>query len=401
MKREYITLTALFLGQGLTGSIISLLTLTSTLVGNLLSPLNYLKTLPITATVLGSALMVYYASFLMSRYGRRAAFIAGSLIGLSGSIVSLVAIYYHNFYLFVFSTFIIGGATVFNQYYRFAAAEVFESENMKKRCTSFIIGGGIIGGVLGPFLATKGAYLFNDHFFLGTFLISSVIFFLTTLTQLFINLPESSVVAKEKSTNEIIIKNSPDRNPVKSDDFIIGTLSCALGFAIMTLLMNAAPLAMLQANFDMSQSAVVLQWHFFAMYAPALIFPFIVSKLSTFHFIVLGALFFLAGILIAFCIDSLNGYSISLIAIGIGWSFMFSGGTFLINKHSQPAVKHKLQGLNSSITYLCNLVASFSVGMLMVNEHSWLIVNTVSGLIMMVFLIYMISTKLKSTTKVS
>lgn len=389
MNKEYITLTALFLGQGLTGSIISLLTLTSTLAGNMLSPVSYLTTLPVTATVLGAALMVYYASFLMSRYGRRTAFAIGSLIGLAGSILAITAIFYHSFALFVFSTFIIGGATVFNQYYRFAAAEVFDSESMKKRCTSFIIGGGILGGVLGPFLATQGAYQFSNHVFLGTFLISASVFVLTLLTQMFIILPKSEMVVKGKNSSDSDTGSNLYRHTIRSNDFIIGTLSCALGFAVMTLLMNSAPLAMHHAHFDINQSAVVLQWHFFAMYAPALLLPFILSKLSTFNLIALGALLFLVGVLVALCLDASMGYLISLIAVGIGWSFMFSGGTFLINRCSLPEVKHKVQGLNSSMTYLCNLVASFSVGMFMINERGWWVVNAMSGLIMIIFLIYL------------
>ena len=222
MNKEYITLTALFLGQGLTGSIISLLTLTSTLAGNMLSPVSYLTTLPVTATVLGAALMVYYASFLMSRYGRRTAFAIGSLIGLAGSILAIAAIFYHSFASFVFSTFIIGGATVFNQYYRFAAAEVFDSESMKKRCTSFIIGGGILGGVLGPFLATQGAYQFSNHVFLGTFLISASVFVLTLLTQMFIILPKSEMVVKGKSSSDSDTGSNLYRHTIRSNDFIIG-----------------------------------------------------------------------------------------------------------------------------------------------------------------------------------
>ncbi|MDO4905508.1 MAG: hypothetical protein Q4A16_08165, partial [Lautropia sp.] len=57
--KKYITLAAFFLGQGLTGTVISLLTLTSALVGKQLAPVPSLATLPITMTVLGSLVMSY------------------------------------------------------------------------------------------------------------------------------------------------------------------------------------------------------------------------------------------------------------------------------------------------------------------------------------------------------
>ncbi|PPZ39173.1 multidrug resistance protein, partial [Escherichia coli] len=61
----------LVLGQGLTGSIISLITLSSTLVGILMTPVPLLTTLPITSTVCGATLMIYSVSSLMAKYGRR------------------------------------------------------------------------------------------------------------------------------------------------------------------------------------------------------------------------------------------------------------------------------------------------------------------------------------------
>ncbi|MDF7679962.1 MFS transporter [Enterobacteriaceae bacterium ESL0689] len=386
MNRKYITALALIIGQGLTGSIISLLTLTSTLVANRLSPVPYLVTLPITATVMGAAIMVYYASFLMSAYGRRTAFTIGSSIGLLGSILAIIAIYYQLFSLFTFSTFILGGATVFNQYYRFAGAEVFDTESGKKKCTSLIIGGGIIGGVIGPMIATKGQSMFPDHIFLGTFLISGMVFILAWISQLFISLPGTIVVSEKNNDSipEVEIKSV-----LSSSQFITGTLSCALGFSIMTLVMNATPLAMHHAYYVIQESAFVLQCHFFSMYAPALFLPLLISRLKTVHIIQCGAIFFVVGSIIPFYYDEYVGYIFALSAVGIGWSFMFTGGTFLINQIANQKIKYKIQGINSLFTYMLNLVASLSVGFFMNIAHGWLIINGVVIFVMLFFLVYM------------
>jgi len=387
MNTKNVTVLALIVGQGLTGSVISLLTLTSTLVGNRLSPVPYLVTLPITATVVGAAIMVYYASFLMNAYGRRTAFSIGSGIGLLGSILAIAAVYYQLFSLFTFSTFILGGATVFNQYYRFAGAEVFDNESGKKKCTSLIIGGGIIGGVIGPLIATKGASMFPEHLFLGSFLISGVVFILAWISQLFISLPRTTAV---NTKNNDIFSESEIKTVISSSQFITGTLSCALGFSFMTLVMNATPLAMHHAHYNIQESAFVLQWHFFAMYAPALFLPLLISRLKTPHIIQCGAVFFIAGAIFPFYYDEFTGYIFALSAIGIGWSFMFTGGTFLINQISHPKIKHKIQGINSSATYMLNLIASLSVGFFMNNAHGWLIINGMVVFGMLIFLFYML-----------
>ncbi|WP_350313387.1 MFS transporter [Dickeya fangzhongdai] len=191
MKKGYRNIILLFIGQGLTGSIISLLTLTSTLAGQSLSPVPYLATLPVTATVCGSTLMVYFVSSLMSRYGRRTAFLIGGLIGLIGSVLAAIALYYRSFTLFTVSTLILGGATVFNQYYRFAAAEVSDNDARNKKATSLVIGSGVIGGFLGPFVAGHGIMMFDRYPYLGAFLIAAAIFLLVLATQNFINLPHT------------------------------------------------------------------------------------------------------------------------------------------------------------------------------------------------------------------
>ncbi|MDX7986455.1 MFS transporter [Xenorhabdus sp. 12] len=391
MNRNHLNIFLLFIGQGLTGTIVSLLTLTSTLVGNRLSPMDSLSTLPVTATVCGAALMVYYASMLMEKYGRRNAFAIGNVIGIAGSGLAGIAIVHQSFAFFTLGTFILGGSTVFNQYYRFAAAEVFDNASSKKKAISLIIGGGITGGILGPYIAAKGAYLFPEYHFLGTFLLSAAVCIVTLITQLFIRLP---VVHKNKTT-PLVSKESSQRDDfsglLKSKLFFLATGSCAVGFSLMTLLMNATPLAMLHKQFSIEESSFVLQWHFFAMYAPALALPFWVGRFKTANLIMSGAVFFLVGMVIAIFWDEKLGFLFSLIFIGLGWAFMFNGGTFLLNEFINSPFKHKLQGINSLVTYFSNMAASLSIGAIMGYQAGWGILNgagiVVIGAFMVVFFI--------------
>ncbi|WP_446470069.1 MFS transporter [Xenorhabdus stockiae] len=390
MNRNYLNVFLLFIGQGLTGSIVSLLTLASPLAGRRLSPFDFLSTLPVTATVCGAALMVYYAAMLMEKYGRRNAFVAGNLIGLVGSGLAGGAIIFQSFILFILGAFILGGSTVFNQYYRFAAAEVFENESSRKKAISLIIGGGVFGGILGPYLASKGAGLLPDYPFAGAFLISAIICILTLITQFFIRLPkvrQKNTLSSPSSDS----KNNSLEGVLKSKLFLSATVSCAVGFSVMTLLMNATPLAMSYQQFSIEESAQVLQWHFFAMYAPALLLPFMVDRFKTSSLIMSGSIFFIIGIVIALAWDGLSGFLFSLVFIGIGWAFMFNGGTFLLNGFIGSPFKHKLQGVSSLITYLSNMLASLSVGMVMSDQAGWYILNIVSMVIIVGFVFWFIS----------
>ncbi|OOF70184.1 MFS transporter [Rodentibacter caecimuris] len=378
--KKYITLIALCLGQGLSGTVISLLTLTSALVGKSLAPTEILITLPMTMTVLGSFCMIYYASLLMKKYGRRRAFIISGFIGILGAILAIVALYYQHFVLFLFSTFILGNATIFNQFYRFAAAEIFSNEIWKKRSTSLVIGSGILGGILGPFLAGKGVNFISNHDLMGNFIFIIIIFSLLIVSQFFVFIEKESSLPKSIS---LLNKEQIYR----SRNFIIGTLSCTIGFSLMTLMMNSAPLSMHNNHYPVSQNVIALQLHFIGMYVPALFIPFLIEKIKTGTLILFGSLCFTFGSISIFLLSPYYSYVISLFFSGIGWALMFSGGTFYLNEINHD-IKHKLQSISSIFTYSGNLTFSFLAGFTLAFPNGWQWVNIIVMSISSLFFIY-------------
>lgn len=381
MNRSSLNILLLILGQGLSGSIISLLTLTSTLLGSALSPVPYLSTVPVMATVVGSTMTVYFASFLMKKYGRRTSFMTSGVVGLIGSLLAIYAIYRGSFHLFILSTFVLGGATVFNQYYRFAAAEVDGDAEFKRKATAFVIGGGVLGGFLGPLFAKHGVNLVAGYDYMGTFIVSSIVFVFLIVSQSFIRISSGSANTEvNKAADEQSL-----RPFIRSRSFVLGTASCSIGFSVMILLMNATPLAMSHQHFGIESSATVLQWHFVGMYAPALVLPYLIRRGGVFLILFSGVLFFIVGSFVALVWTGVMGYLLSLILVGVGWSFMFTSGTFLVNEIQDDGVKHRLQGISSLCTYTLNLVASLSAGVFMSHAYGWTLVNIVCVAVMIIF----------------
>nr|WP_113866018.1 MFS transporter [Brenneria salicis]NMN90167.1 putative MFS family arabinose efflux permease [Brenneria salicis ATCC 15712 = DSM 30166]RBP63212.1 putative MFS family arabinose efflux permease [Brenneria salicis ATCC 15712 = DSM 30166]RLM30892.1 multidrug resistance protein [Brenneria salicis ATCC 15712 = DSM 30166] len=373
----------LVLGQGLTGSIISLITLSSTLVGILMTPVPLLTTLPITSTVCGATLMIYSVSSLMAKYGRRNAFIFGALLGVTGSLLAAWAIVLNSFALFVFSTFMLGMSCAFNQYYRFAAAEIFTDQQQKSSAISWVISGGILGGFIGPFAASQSAYLWSPYPFFGSFIAGAVICTFTALLLLGLKLPNTAPVAathKEEASLFSILK---------SRAFMLGTVSCTVGFVVMTLLMNSAPLAMHQHHFSVDNSATALQWHFVAMYAPALLLVVLAKRMSATQVIVTGILCNVIGIVVALSGVTFWHFLVALIMYGIGWAFMFNGGTFMLNTFTHSVHKSRLQGINSLAIAIPNALASLSAGSMMALTSGWPLVNMfgIAVLLLMVLLL--------------
>lgn len=98
---------------------------------------------------------------------------------------------------------------------------------------------------------------------------------------------------------------------------------------------------------------------------------------------------FLALLLLS---QELDFYSFffALLFLGIGWAFVFNGGTFLLNAMPTSAYKLKAQGLNSFLTYLCNFIASMSVGFVLHSSEGWVILNLIGAAALACFVIIFI-----------
>ncbi|MDH3000306.1 hypothetical protein A1D23_08950 [Chelonobacter oris] len=64
---------------------------------------------------------------------------------------------------------------------------------------------------------------------------------------------------------------------------------------------------------------------------------------------------------------------------------MFSGETFYLNEIEKGNVKNKNQGISSLVVYLCNLIASFSAGILLIDENGWYLVNIIALIISFIY----------------
>jgi MFS family permease len=145
----------------------------------------------------------------------------------------------------------------------------------------------------------------------------------------------------------------------------------------MTLTMNAAPLSLHHDGIAMHASTVVLQTHFTLMYLPSLFNTALAGRLGVRGLIAAGIAANAAGCLLALATTpSLGLYVVELGLSGIGWNFMFNGGTLLLAGTYTPAEKTRAQGLNSLLVYGANVAASLSAGALMAS-FDWRVINLV------------------------
>src|SRR3546814_8399023 len=89
------------------------------------------------------------AGAIARRYGRRMAFLAGAGCGVLVGLLAALAVVIGSFWLFCLATFFGGSYAAVVLSFRFAAADGV-SPGMRPRALSFVMGGGVVAGVVGP-----------------------------------------------------------------------------------------------------------------------------------------------------------------------------------------------------------------------------------------------------------
>jgi MFS family permease len=364
-SRDIVVLAA---GQALTGTVTSLLTSVSSLSGAYLAPAPSLSTLPVTATVLGTLLMIYPASALMGRLGRRSGFMFKAGIGAIGGAVCCLGLIAANFALLIVGTFLLGIFSAFGQYYRFAAIDAARSPGERTSAVAIVTGAGVIGGVAGPFLGAHFADVVAAVPYAGAFVALAVVCVALAGSQFLL----SADLGRDVGSTEARAAAPPF---AVNTAFVKASAICAIGFAVMTLTMNAAPLSLHQCGFSLPASSMVLQVHFALMYLPSFFNPAVVSRIGLRGLIACGvAASGIGCLLTALTEQTLGVYVLELGLSGMGWNFIFNGGTLLLVNTYPTSGKTRAQGLNSLFVYSANLLASFAAGALMAS-YGWQVVN--------------------------
>ena len=331
------------------------------LVGYALVDNKFFATLGATTFVLGSALAAMPAALWMAKVGRRRGFMAGSTIAVAGAALCALALWLSSFALFCLGTAVIGIYTAFGLQYRFAAAEVAAPE-FRAKAISLVLAGGMIGGFLGPQASLWAKDLLPVPF-LGSFLVLSAIAVVALAVQ-------SQVRVPPPTSEETRGGGRPLRVIVSQPVFIVAALSAALGYGIMNLLMTATPLAMSFCGHPFSAAAYVIEWHVVGMYAPGFVTGSLIRRFGALKIIATGIALMGACVAVALSGLALWQFWTSLVLLGVGWNFMYTGGTTLLTESYTPAEKAKTQGINDVIVFTVMSISSFSSGAL-VSAAGW------------------------------
>ncbi|MEZ5610695.1 MAG: MFS transporter [Rhodocyclaceae bacterium] len=324
-----------------------------------------LATLPIACWVISTALMAMPASLHMRRAGRRAGFMFGTTFGLVGCALCSLAIYLHAFWLLCAGTFVFGGYNAYAQYYRFAAADVAPPQ-WKSKAISWVMAGGIVGGILGPETSKLTRGLFEIDF-LGAYLVLGGVLLVALAVQSALRIPPQS---DAETSGEARPLGEIARQPA----FLVAVVGAAVGYGMMNLLMTATPLAMGFCGHPYADAAFVIEWHVIGMFAPSFFTGNLIRRFGALQVMFCGALLQAACASIALSGSTVNHFWMALVLLGVGWNFLYIGGTTLLTETYRPAEKARVQGLNDLLVAGTTGVTSLASGVLL-DRAGWETLN--------------------------
>ena len=359
----------LALNQAVMMSGTTLIVTTSALVGVSLASNKSLATLPMAALFIATFLTSIPAALLMRRIGRKPAFMLAAVFGACGGIISTLAIVQEAFWWFLIGVVCVGVFNGFGNYYRFAAADA-ALPSQKSRAISYIMTGGIIAAIVGPNLAYYTRELVAGATFAGSYATLIGLYLLAFCSLGFLRLPETSH-GKQQADAE------PERSLaviVRQQKFIVALICGMCGYALMTLLMSATPLAMHEHNHPFSATSFVIQWHVLGMFAPSLITGRLIQRFGVLNIMLFGGGLALACIIINLIGTSLWHFWSALMLLGVSWNFLFIGATTLLTETYRPEERAKTQAANDFVVFTTVALASLSAGALQ-HQLGWQAVN--------------------------
>lgn len=348
----------LALAQPLALAMSPAIVLISGFIGKELAPVPELSTLPLSIMIVGITLGAMPAAFLMQRFGRKPVFLGGMLLNTVAALIAAAGVLVGSFLVFLMGIGISGMTIAVMHQFRFAAAE-HAGPNYASRAISVLMLGSVAAAFIGTELAAFGQDWFSVPY-AGSFVALTIASLSAFVLLLFFQSAESKTETQQTKTpldwSQIL------RRPA----FIIAVSSAAIGYGVMSFVMTATPLAMHDMmGHSLGDTKWVIQSHIMAMFLPSLVTGELIRKFGERLIILVGLLAYFATTTIAYMGVEVLHYWWALVLLGVGWNFLFIGGTTLLTKAYKPEEKFRMQAVNDLTVFIFQALSSLSAGVIL------------------------------------
>ncbi|MFN5700671.1 MAG: MFS transporter [Betaproteobacteria bacterium] len=337
------------------------------LVGFALAPVAWMATLPVTGYVAGGALATGLVGRHQRQYGRQKTFMIGLVVAILSAGACAWAAMTRDFWLLNLATLAAGYYNANGALYRFAAVELV-ADSGKEKAISWVLAGGVLGAVAGPNLASGARDALEGAPFAGAYLALMGVGLMGLLVMW--RLPFPPLPGQGQSTPQ----GRPLREIVRQPLFVIAATGCAIGYGVMNLLMAATPIAMSQCSHPFKDAAFVLEWHVLGMFLPSFFTGKLIKRYGVLPIMSAGLALNIFCVAFALSGDDVMHFFWALLALGVGWNFLYIGGSTLATQAWRPEEKTRAQAALDFCVYSTMTLTSFSSGAL-VTTGGWTSMN--------------------------
>ena len=147
---------------------------------------------------------------------------------------------------------------------------------------------------------------------------------------------------------------------------ILAIASAVVGYTIMSLIMTATPVSMHELDqHSLDATTWVVQSHILAMYIPSFFSGFLIARFGVLRIIQSGFLLMLICVVVGWGRPELMHYFGSMVLLGVGWNFLFLGGTTLLTQSYRISERFKVQATNDFLIFGLQAVGSLGAGVLL------------------------------------
>jgi predicted MFS family arabinose efflux permease len=310
-------------------------------------------------------LSVFPASMLMMRRGRKFGFRTGSLFGMTGASCSAIGLQLGSFPVMCLGGVLLGYAVANMQLYRFAAVEL-APPSFRAQAISYVTSGGVIAGIIGPTLARWTPDLWVPVFqasFVAVITLHAIVFVILG----FIEFP---VVKAEDAAGP----QRPLLQIVTQPAYMVAAAGAMIAFGVMSFVMAASPLAIVQCGLDKSEAPITIFVHVMGMFLPAFFTGHLIQRFGVFNMMIIGIALLIAGVAVALLGTTEWHFRAALGLNGVGWNFLFVGATTLLTTTYRPAERGKAQAFNDFMVFGTTASASLLASVVL-EIHGWSFLN--------------------------
>lgn len=356
-----------------------------------------------TGTTLGTALFGLALGTLAARLGRRAALSTGWWVAAAGAVLLIVAAQGGGI---VPRLLFVGAGSAVSLQARFAATDLAEPQH-KARSLAMVVWVGTLGSVLGPNLGAPGELMGSATGLTvhgSAFLIAAVCLALAGVA-VFLWLRPDPLLLLER-TAHVSIQPPSGQRPRRIRQAItelqgnqqarVALVAIVTAQVVMVAIMTMTPVHVAHQGGSLTIIGITISLHVAGMYALAPVVGLVADRYGHRTAISAGIVVFLASLIIgAARPDSMGSIMVSLILLGVGWSFVNVASSALFSAVVAPAIRASAQGGVDALSNLCGATAAFAAGpLLVVTSFSFL---AVLAIVLLIPLTVLMATRTLST----